>query len=123
MKSTHNTSKYAISVNSELILKSFFKARENCVDGISFTFIDFSYEVVRLFFDLLHGKTNNEVSLSSALELMVFCNHEGQIDKKSEFETKLYDELSSQIFSKIKDPKKLCLIWMYLRSLGPTGKD
>ena len=63
------------------------------------------------------------MSLTDALELMVFCNHLGQIDQKSEFETRLYDELSKEVTDKFKDPKDLCFIWMFLRSLGLSGKD
>ena len=65
----------------------------------------------------------NAVSLTDALELMVFCNHQGQIDQKSEFETRFYDELSKKVTDKFKDPKDLCFIWMFLRSLGLSGKD
>ena len=65
----------------------------------------------------------NTISLTDALELMVFCNHLGQIDQKSEFETRLYDELSKKVTDKFKDPKELCFIWMFLRSWGPSGKD
>ena len=65
----------------------------------------------------------NKVSLPDALELMVFCNHEGQIDQKSDFETRLYKDLQGQLLAKIKDPKQLCLIWIYLRSWGPSGRD
>ena len=77
--------------------------------------------MVKLFFDQLHDITTNEVSLLEALELMVFCNHEGQIDQKSDFETRLYADLSDQILTKIEDPKELCYIWMFLRSRGPSG--
>ena len=52
---------------------------------------DFSYKVVRIFFDQLYGVKTNLVSLDDALEL-VFCNHECQIDQRSDFETRLYDE-------------------------------
>jgi hypothetical protein len=65
--------------------------------------------------------TTNEVSLLDALDLMVFCNHQGQIDQKSDFETRLYQDLLNQIFEKIEDSKKLCFIWMYLRSCGPSA--
>ena len=88
----------------------------------TFTYEDFSYKVVRIFFDQLHHVTTNEVSLIDALELMVFCNHEGQIDQKSDFETRLYEELRNQILAKMKDSKELCFIWMYLRSRGPSGR-
>ena len=67
--------------------------------------------------------TTNEVSLLDALELMVFCNYEGQIDQKSEFETQLYKDLRHQILAKIKDSRQLCFIWMFLRSWGPSGRD
>ena len=64
-----------------------------------------------------------KISLTDALELMVFCNHQGQIDQKSEFETRLYDELCKKVTDKIKDPKNLSLIWLFLRSWGPLGKE
>ena len=67
--------------------------------------------------------TTNEVSLLDALELMVFCNHEGQVDQGSEFETRLYEDLLGQILEKIKDSKQRCLIWMYLRSWDPSERD
>ena len=88
-----------------------------------FTYENFSYNVVRIFFDQLHHVTTNEVSLLDALELMVFCNHEGQIHQKSDFETRLYADLSDQILAVIKDPKELCFVWMFLRSQGPSGRD
>ena len=100
------------------------KARQNFDNpsNYTFTYEDFSYKVVKLFFDQLHDITSNEVSLLEALELMVFCNHEGQIDQKSDFETRLYADLSDQILTKIEDPKELCYIWMFLRSRGPSGR-
>lgn len=61
--------------------------------------------------------------MSDALELMVFCNHDGQIDQKSDFETRLYDELCNSITKNVQDRKHLCLIWMFLRSWGPSGMD
>ena len=54
---------------------------------------------------------------------MVFCNHQGQMDMKSEFETRLYQDLSDQILAEIKDSKELCFVWMFLRSRGPSGND
>ena len=100
------------------------KARQNFDESSkrTFTYDDFSYNVVRVFFDQLHHVTTNEVSLIDALELMVFCNHQGQIDMKSEFETQLYEELSDQILTEIKDPKGLCCIWLFLRSHGQSGR-
>ena len=101
------------------------KARKNFEESSNrtFTYDRFSYKIVRLFFDQLHHVTTNEVSLPEALELMVFCNHEGQIDQKSDFETRLYQDLLRQILLKITDSKQLCFIWMYLRSCGPSGRD
>ena len=78
---------------------------------------------MRIFFDQLHGVKDNSISLVDALELMVFCNHEGQVDQKSEFETRLYDELCTKITDEINDPHQLSLIWLLLRSWGPSGKD
>ena len=78
---------------------------------------------MRIFFDQLHGVTVNTISLTDALELMIFCNYEGQIDQKSDFETRLYDELCEKITDEIKDPVKLCFIWLLLRSWGPLGID
>ena len=99
------------------------KARQNFDQSSNrtFTYDKFSYNVVRVFFDQLHQVTTNKVSLLDALELMVFCNHEGQIDQKSDFETRLYEELRHQILTKMKDSKQLCFIWMYLRACGPSG--
>ena len=88
-----------------------------------FTYEDFSYKVVKLFFDQLHHVTTNEVCLIDALELMVFCNHQGQLDMKSDFETRLYQDLTDQILTTIKDSKELCFIWMFLRSRGPSERD
>ena len=65
----------------------------------------------------------NELSLTDALELMVFCNHLGQIDQKSNFETRLYDEICKKVIGVIKDPEQLCIIWLFLRSWGPSGRD
>merc|ERR1712131_269893 len=94
------------------------KARQNFheSDDCTFNYENVSYKVVRLFFDLLHPETDKEVSLSDALELMLFCNNEGQIDQKSDFETRLYEELSQQILEKMKDSRERCFIWMYLRT-------
>ena len=101
-----------------------YKARKNFEESSNrtFTYDQFSYKVVRIFFDQLHHVTSNEVSLPDALELMVFCNHEGQIDQKSDFETQLYHDLLHQMLEKIEDSKQLCFIWMYLRSWGPSGR-
>ena len=101
------------------------KARQNFDESSNrlFSYEDFSYKVVKLFFDQLHHVTTNEVSLIDALELMVFCNHQGQMDMKSEFETRLYQDLSDQILAEIKDSKELCFVWMFLRSRGPSGSD
>ena len=80
---------------------------------------------------------------------MIFCNYEGQIDQKSDFETRqrlssilsllintdnpkssrsksfirLYVHLRSQIISAMKDSTsdQLCIAWMYLRSWGPSA--
>ena len=65
----------------------------------------------------------NVISLTDALELMIFCNHLGQIDQESSFETKLYDELCKKITDGIKDSEQMCFIWLFLRSWGPSGKD
>ena len=102
---------------------SLFKARQKFehASNRTFTYEDFSYNVVRLFFDQLHQVKTNEISLSDALELMVFCNHEGQLDQKSDFESRLYDELCNKVTKNVKDRKHLCLIWMFLRSCGPSG--
>ena len=99
------------------------KARKNFENPSIFTYEDFSYNVVRIFFDQLHGVKVNSISLIDALELMVFCNHLGQIDRKSDFETRLYDELCKNITDMINDPQKLCFIWLFLRSWGPSGRD
>ena len=106
-------------------LFQFNKARQKFEDASNriFTYEDFSYNVVRLFFDQLHHATSNEVTLADALELMIFCNHEGQIEQKSDFETRLYNELCEKITDTIHDRKHICLIWMYLRSWGPSVKD
>ena len=111
-----------------IYMNSFFslsKARQNFDESSNgiFTYEDFSYKVVRIFFDQLHHVTTNEVSLIDALELMLFCNHEGQIPQGSDFETRLYEELKNQILSKMKDSKALSFVWMYLRSRGPSGRD
>ena len=100
------------------------KARQNFnkSSSLTFTYEDFSSRVVKLFFDQLHQVTTNEVSLLDALELMVFCNHEGQIDQKSDFETRLYEDLLHQILTKL-NSKELCCIWIYLRSRGPSERD
>ena len=76
-----------------------YKARQNFDESSSrlFSYEDFSYKVVKLFFDQLHHVTTIEVSLIDALELMMFCNHQGQMDMNSEFETRLYQDLSDQI--------------------------
>ena len=102
-----------------------YKARQNFDESSSrlFSYEGFSYKVVKLFFDQLHHVTTIEVSLIDALELMVFCNHQGQMDMNSEFETRLYQDLSDQILTKIKDSKELCFVWMFLRSRGPSGRD
>ena len=92
----------------------------------TFIFEDFSYTVVRTFFDQLHGIQTNSLEFMDCLELMAFCNHQGQIDLKSDFETRLYDELLYNTvvpFDKIKDPKQLCFIWLFLRLWGPLGKE
>ena len=76
---------------------------------------------------------------------MIFCNYEGQIEQKSDFETRqglfslfqydisktarsksllrLYVHLRSQIISRMKDSAsdQLCITWMYLRSWGPSA--
>ena len=106
-----------------MIFLALSKARQNFANPSIFTYEDFSYKVVRIFFDQLHGVTSNEISLTDALELMVFCNHLGQIDQKSKFETRLYVELCTKITTKIKDPKQMCFIWLFMRSWGPLGKD
>ena len=99
------------------------KARQNFANPSTFTYEDFSFKVVRIFFDQLHGVQTNLISLEDALELMVFCNHLGQMDQKSDFETRPYDEMCESILDKIKNPKHLCLIWLFLRSWGPSGRD
>ena len=100
------------------------KARQNFDETSKRTFTyDFSYNVVKVFFEQLHHATTNEVCLIDALELLVFCNHEGQLDMKSDFETRLHQDLTDQILTKIKNPKELCFIWLYLRSRGSSGRD
>ena len=99
------------------------KARQNFANPSTFTYENFSYTVVRTFFDQLHGVKTNTISLTDALDLMIFCNHLGQIDQKSEFETRLYDEICEKVTDKFRDPKDLCFIWLFLRSWGPSGKD
>ena len=107
-----------------MVLRS-FKARQKFEESLNrtFTYDHFSYKVVRVFFDQLHHVSTNEVSLLDALELMVFCNHDGQVDQGSNFETQLYEDLLHEILEKIKDPEQLCFIWMYLRSWGASGRD
>ena len=116
---------HPIIIWCESVVFRLFKARQNFEEpsNRTFTYDRFSYKVVRVFFDQLHHVTTNEVSLADALDLMVFCNHEGQMDQQSEFETRLYQDLLQQILTKIEDPKQRCFIWMYLRSWGPSGRD
>ena len=75
----------------------------------------FSHEVVRTYFDQLHHIQTNVISLPTALDLMIFLNYEGQIDQKSDFEIRLFQELSDHVLSANFKPKELCFIWMYLR--------
>ena len=105
------------------LLLAVSKARQNFSNPSTFTYVEFSFNVVRIFFDQLHGVQTNTVSLEDALEIMVFCNHLGQIDRKSNFETRLYDELCKSIMDTIKVPKQMCFIWLFLRSWGPSGRD
>ena len=80
---------HPIIIWCESVVFRLFKARQNFEEpsNRTFTYDRFSYKVVRVFFDQLHHVTTNEVSLADALDLMVFCNHEGQMDQQSEFET------------------------------------
>ena len=105
-----------------MVLRS-TKARQNFDESSkrTFTYEDFSYNVVRIFFDQLHQVTTNEVSMLDALELMVFCNFDGQIDLGSDFETRLFDDIHHQLLRNIKNSKQLCFIWMYLRLWGPIS--
>ena len=112
-----------MSATPDFSFLSLIKARQNFSNPSTFTYEDFSFKVVRIFFDQLHGVRTNTISLEDALELMVFCNHQGQIDQKSSFETRLYDELYKKVTGEIKDPKQLCFIWLFLRSWGPSGRD
>ena len=99
------------------------KARQNFDESPkrTFTYEEFSYNVVKIFFGQLHQLTTNEVSLVDGLELMVFCNCRGQIDMGSDFETRLFQDLHYQLMRMIKDSKQLCFIWMYFRLWGPSG--
>ena len=74
------------------------KARQNFANPSTYSYEDFSFKVVRIFFDQLHGVRTNVISLEDALELMVFCNHLGQIDQKSNWFAR--HEVDQKIFGR-----------------------
>ena len=62
-----------------------------------FDFSAFHLTSVRKVFDLLHGLDIEKVTLATALEIMIFCNYDGKITQKSEFETNLFQIVSGLI--------------------------
>ena len=62
-----------------------------------FDFSAFHLTSVRKVFDLLHGLDIEKITLATAVEIMIFCNYDGKITQKSEFETNLFQTLSDQI--------------------------
>ena len=62
-----------------------------------FDFSAFHLTSVRKVFDLLHGLDVEKITLATAVEIMIFCNYDGKITQKSEFETNLFQTLSDLI--------------------------
>ena len=45
----------------------------------------------------MHGLDVEKITLATAVEIMIFCNYDGKITQKSEFETNLFQTLSDLI--------------------------
>ena len=49
------------------------------------------------FYDALHGITKANIQLSDVVEIMAHCVINGEVDKDSKFESRLYDNLLEQL--------------------------
>ena len=52
---------------------------------------------IRKVYDSLHGMSKDYVEFSEIIEIMAYCLMDGKIDQKSEFETRLYNDLLEQL--------------------------
>ena len=82
-------------------------------------------------YDSMHGISTENVQISEAVEIMVYCLMDGKVDQKSTFESQLYEQLHDQMVDASVDgiedsferetlrPKQtLALVWLYLHIIG-----
>ena len=48
-------------------------------------------------YDSMHGISTENVQISEAVEIMVYCLMDGKVDQKSTFECQLYEQLHDQM--------------------------
>ena len=48
-------------------------------------------------YDVLHGISKENIKLSQIVEIMAYCVINGEVDKKSNFECRLYEDLLEQL--------------------------
>lgn len=48
-------------------------------------------------YDVLHGISKESIKLSQIVEIMAYCVIHGEVDKKSNFECRLYEDLLEQL--------------------------
>jgi len=66
-----------------------FRGKKNNI----FDFSSFHLATIRHIFDLMHGLDIEKLTLATVVEMMIFCNYDGKITQKSEFETTLFQTL------------------------------
>ena len=56
------------------------------------------------------------------LEILIYCNHGGQLMQNLPFEAEIFKDLIGQINAANFESYELAAIWLYLRSWGDLGR-
>ena len=54
---------------------------------------------MKIIYDVLHGISKESIQLSEAIEMITHCVINGEVDQKSKFECRLYEDLLEQFMN------------------------
>ena len=89
-----------------------------------FNYSMFSYMVVRLFFDILHGIPRRDVPFVVALEFAILLGYDGQLnpEMKSDMEKELFTSVIQQFKKSRMTKTENALMWLYVKTWGLHGQ-
>ena len=78
--------------------------------------------VVKLFFDILHGLTVNDVPLITAIEFAILLGFDGQLKQGSVLEMELFTSIIEQMKKTKMTKIENALLWLYVKSWSRFGQ-